>query len=136
MLYHSIFDGYIINQTNIHFYLNPNIFIMKKVIVIFSIVAVSFAMVKCSPKAAKATTATETKSATATVATTSTATQIEAGHVLYTNNCGKCHGLKDPTNYTKESWAQILKGMIPKAKLNTDDGNLVTAYVMANAKQG
>ena len=110
---------------------------MKKVIVIFSVVAVSIGMIKCSPKANKATTATstETKPATTAVAATATAEQIEAGHTLYTNNCGKCHGLKEPANYNKESWTKILKSMIPKAKLSADDGTLVTAYVMANAKQ-
>ena len=111
---------------------------MKKFIVIFSVVAVSIAMVECSPKANKATTATSTTAATETkpVAATATAEQIEAGHVVYTNNCGKCHGLKEPGNYTKDAWTPILKGMIPKAKLNADDAKLVTAYVMANAKQG
>ena len=105
---------------------------MKKAIVIFSITAISIAMVKCSPKAAKTTTATESKPAATTMASTA---QIEAGHVIYTNKCGTCHGLKDPAGFTKESWDHILKSMIPKAKLNADDGNLVTAYVMANAKQ-
>lgn len=117
---------------------------MKKAIVIFSLLAVSFAMVKCSPKANKATTATTTTTATEATPTevaTSTSTapsaaQIESGKALYTNKCGTCHGLKDPVKYTQESWKHILKSMIPKAKLNEADGNLVTFYVMANAKQG
>jgi mono/diheme cytochrome c family protein len=105
---------------------------MKKALVIFSLIAGSVVMVKCSPKAAKSTTASTT-TATKPAATSD---QVAAGKVIYNNNCGKCHGLKDPTQYTKDSWNHILQEMIPKAKLNPADGGLVTDYVMANAKQG
>jgi mono/diheme cytochrome c family protein len=113
---------------------------MKKVIVLFSIVAVSVAMVKCSPKAAKATTATTTTTTTTNTdvkptPSLSVQTQIDAGKGIYVNKCGTCHGLKEPGMYDKGAWAHILKSMIPKAKLTGPDGDLVTAYVMANAKQ-
>jgi len=109
---------------------------MKKAIVICSMITASVIMVNCSPKTAKTTaTTTETKATTTpSVATTATAAQLETGKSIYNAKCGTCHGLKDPTKYTQESWTHIMKSMIPKAKLNEADGNLVTAYVMANAK--
>lgn len=58
-----------------------------------------------------------------------------AGQTVYTSRCGRCHGLKKTENYTAQQWDNILKSMIPKAKLNDDEARQVTAYVMANAKK-
>ena len=58
-----------------------------------------------------------------------------AGQTVYINRCGRCHGLKKTENYTSQQWENILKSMIPKAKLNDDEAKQVTAYVMANAKK-
>ncbi|WP_133641429.1 c-type cytochrome [Sphingobacterium paludis] len=64
------------------------------------------------------------------------AEQIAEGKVLFTNNCAKCHKLKEPESRTPEQWNKTLKRMIPKAKLNDRDGQLVRAYLIVNAKQG
>jgi mono/diheme cytochrome c family protein len=58
-----------------------------------------------------------------------------AGQTVYTNRCARCHGLKKTENYTQQQWENILKGMIPKARLNDDEAKQVTAYVMANSKK-
>ncbi len=57
-----------------------------------------------------------------------------AGKIIYANRCGRCHGLKNTESYTLQRWENILKTMIPKAKLNDEEAKQVTAYVMANAK--
>lgn len=57
-----------------------------------------------------------------------------AGKTVYVNRCGRCHGLKNTEKYTQQQWENILKSMIPKAKLNDEEAKQVTAYVMANAK--
>lgn len=60
---------------------------------------------------------------------------ISAGQIIYSNRCGRCHYLKTARDYTPQQWENILKIMIPKAKLNGDEAKQVTAYVMANAKK-
>lgn len=57
------------------------------------------------------------------------------GRTVYTSRCGRCHGLKNTGNYSQQQWQNILKTMIPKARLNEDQARQVTAYVMANAKK-
>ena len=66
---------------------------------------------------------------------TSNTETASAGQTIYTSRCGRCHGLKKPENYTQQRWENILKKMIPKAKLNDDEANQVTAYVMEHAKK-
>jgi len=58
------------------------------------------------------------------------------GKRIFTNRCGRCHALKQVDNYTAERWNNILKAMIPKAKLNETEAQQVTAYVMEYAKRG
>jgi hypothetical protein len=60
---------------------------------------------------------------------------IVAGKVIYTGKCSRCHDMKDPSAYAAERWPSILKSMIPKAKLNAEQANQLTAYVMANTKK-
>lgn len=70
---------------------------------------------------------TETKVANPEVAS--------AGQTVYTNRCGRCHSLKKTENYTAQQWGNILKSMIPKAKLNDDEAKQVTAYVIEHSKK-
>lgn len=58
-----------------------------------------------------------------------------AGQTVYANRCGRCHGLKKTENYTTQQWENILKSMIPKAKLSDDEAREVTAYVLEHAKK-
>ena len=57
------------------------------------------------------------------------------GQTIYSNRCGRCHYLKTAQDYTATQWKNILKSMIPKAKLNDDEAKQVTAYVMEHAKK-
>lgn len=69
-----------------------------------------------------------------TKAPTNTET-ISAGQTVYSSRCGRCHYLKTPQDYTSQQWDNILKTMIPKAKLNNEEAMQVTAYVMEHAKK-
>lgn len=59
---------------------------------------------------------------------------LEMGKTIYTTKCIKCHEAKSPGAFSKDEWTNILKAMIPKAKLNDVESRSVTAYVMSNAK--
>jgi len=48
---------------------------------------------------------------------------------LYTNNCGKCHGLPVISDHSKERWDKVLPPMNKKAKLDEAQSAQVTAYV-------
>lgn len=58
---------------------------------------------------------------------------LAVGKTLFTNRCGRCHGLPDPAAHHAENWESILLSMIPKAKLNQEQAVHVRAYVLANA---
>ncbi|TCJ14070.1 hypothetical protein EPD60_08640 [Flaviaesturariibacter flavus] len=109
---------------------------MKKILFVTLAAATVFA---CTPKATPtastpapaAPPAASTPVATKTAATAS----IEAGHSVYTAKCGRCHGLKEVSNYTAERWVPILNSMAPKAKLTEEETAQVLAYVQANARK-
>jgi mono/diheme cytochrome c family protein len=60
---------------------------------------------------------------------------LVAGQRVYIAYCGRCHALNPVEKFSAQRWDGILKSMIPKAKLNTEQSKQVTAYVMANAKK-
>jgi mono/diheme cytochrome c family protein len=60
---------------------------------------------------------------------------VVQGKTVYTTRCNKCHALKTVENYTADRWGNILKSMVPKAKLNDAEAQQVTAYVLENAKK-
>lgn len=107
---------------------------MKKastvIILALLVFACSRKTVNTSETAASTTSATE-----ATKPDAEHAALVAQGQTVYTNRCGRCHGLKDVTAYTTTRWDGILKSMIPKAKLNETEAQQVTAYVMDNAKK-
>jgi len=57
----------------------------------------------------------------------------ELGKTIFTNRCGRCHDLPKPEQYTAQRWDGILSYMIPRARLNDEQGVHVTAYLKANA---
>jgi cytochrome c5 len=69
------------------------------------------------------------------VINTNTPEYMAAGKTIFETRCNRCHDLKDPVVYTSERWTSILKSMIPKARLNEEQSQQVTTYVMANAKK-
>ena len=58
---------------------------------------------------------------------------LAEGKILFTNRCGRCHGLPETAAHTTEDWENILATMIPKAKLSKEQAVHVRAYVLANA---
>jgi mono/diheme cytochrome c family protein len=59
---------------------------------------------------------------------------LEKGKTVFTNRCGRCHGLHDPKEFTAEKWDVILQRMVPRARLNPEDAADVEAYIKANSK--
>jgi hypothetical protein len=112
---------------NLPIFINLKKIIMKKI----SIVTISLAILvwSCSHKT------TPAKTETATI-TTAVAGDAMEGKATYTAKCGRCHGLKNPANYTSTEWVPILNSMAAKAKLDDTEKANVNAYVQANAKQG
>ncbi|MBN8674428.1 MAG: hypothetical protein J0L56_09850 [Chitinophagales bacterium] len=58
---------------------------------------------------------------------------LPAGKQIFTNRCGRCHGLPDPVQYTAKRWEAIMALMAPKAKLSKQEQVHVTAWVKENA---
>ena len=50
---------------------------------------------------------------------------LQQGHDIFQNHCVKCHKLPKPAKHTKDDWQKIHVKMAPKAKLNTDQPDLV-----------
>jgi mono/diheme cytochrome c family protein len=75
------------------------------------------------------------KTNTETRTTNSNPGLASTGQTIYTNHCGRCHGLKKIENYTSQQWENILKSMIPKARLSEEEAKQVTDFIMKNAKK-
>lgn len=56
--------------------------------------------------------------------------ELQQGHDLYVNNCGKCHKLPGLNKKTNPQWKKTLEVMIPKAKLNNDESYLIYRYIV------
>lgn len=57
-------------------------------------------------------------------------TELQQGHDLFMNNCGKCHKLPKPGSHSNTEWKKTLDKMIPKAKLNPDQSYLIYRYLV------
>ena len=58
--------------------------------------------------------------------------ELQQGHDIFQNHCGKCHKLPKPEKHSKDEWQKILVKMAKKAKLNTEQSDLVYKYVVNN----
>ncbi len=58
-----------------------------------------------------------------------------AGKNIFTARCGRCHGLPDISSYNTKKWDIILSSMIPKARLNKDQGIHLTAYIKSTCNE-
>jgi cytochrome c5 len=63
---------------------------------------------------------------------TASLAELQQGHDLFQNKCGKCHKLPKPAGHSKDEWTKILAKMAPKAKLTTEQADLVYKYVVNN----
>ena len=117
---------------------------MKKLL---ALVIIAVTVVSChkkmTPSATVATTVTAPTVPTVPVVVDSAAvnkmnamntTMVAAGQQVYVAKCGKCHGLKDPANYTQVRWVGLVNWMAPKAKATDEEKSQVLAYVQHNAK--
>lgn len=107
---------------------------MKKTLVV---VLITFFVFACSRKTIPAS---DTNAGTPPTIDTpkmdeAQATIIAQGKTIYTTRCNRCHGLKNVSKYTSAHWDNILKSMIPKARLNETEAQQVTAYVKEYAKK-
>jgi cytochrome c5 len=64
-----------------------------------------------------------------------TLANLNAGKVLYEENCGVCHGLKNPTSRNEEKWNKIVPRMVKKVNRKTvkiDEGQqeLILKYLV------
>jgi cytochrome c2 len=88
--------------------------------------------VACSPKKPKS--AAEPTGLTKSMAQKNySADQIAQGEALFTSSCARCHKLFEPAKFGAVKWNRVLDRMIPKAKVSTEEGELIRAYVIANA---
>lgn len=87
----------------------------------------------CTPKIGKDLTKTQEYAPTA--AATFTDEELETGNQLMRTSCAKCHVLFEPKDFTTTEWEEILKSMLPKARLSGRDAELVKAYIMKNARK-
>jgi len=58
-----------------------------------------------------------------------TLTELQDGRTLYINNCGSCHNLYSPDDYSVSGWKSILSNMAPKTRMTTAQVTLVTKYL-------
>lgn len=56
--------------------------------------------------------------------------ELQQGHDLYLNNCGKCHKLHNPSSQSNIEWKGVLEKMAPKAKLNEEQSFLIYRYLV------
>lgn len=64
---------------------------------------------------------------------------IMNGKTLYADHCGKCHGLKKPSDYTEAQWNRIVPNMVGKVNKNgvvltDDDQSDILRYVVTLSK--
>jgi len=59
---------------------------------------------------------------------------MSKGRHVYQSRCGECHGLKNIADYSNQRWTEILREMMPKAKLSTQEKEQLIVFIQANAK--
>jgi cytochrome c5 len=109
---------------------------MKKTITISLLSLSILFLAQCAPKPASTTTANAKAPAdeVAAIKQKYTQEQIDHGKAISISTCNKCHNYHQPQEFSVAKWERVLTKMIPKAKLNTDDGAMVSAYILTNAK--
>jgi len=111
---------------------------MKKLLtfLMLSFTAVSLVNCSSSKSASSSTAATEQPAAERIeeIKKSYTADQLDEGKVLTVANCQKCHKMKEPSTRSFDKLERVLPSMIKKANLTEQQGALVRAYMLANAK--
>jgi hypothetical protein len=95
---------------------------IKPVLIAFLLLgAVACSTTKKTTPAATNTTPAETAPLSA---------DLQQGHDLFVNYCGKCHKLPDPASRAADSWKKVMDVMGPKAKLDQTQSDLVFKYIV------
>ena len=63
------------------------------------------------------------------VTATATLAELTQGRTLYGDNCGSCHSLYLPENYSASQWRSVVPGMATHTGLSATDIALLTKYV-------
>ncbi len=58
-----------------------------------------------------------------------TLAELQEGRALYINNCGRCHSLYSPDDFSVSTWKTIIPVMAPRTGLDGSQVTLVTKYV-------
>jgi mono/diheme cytochrome c family protein len=66
---------------------------------------------------------------TADVTANATLEELQQGRALYIDNCGSCHGLYSPDDYSASQWHSIMNSMAPRTHMSAAQISLVTKYV-------
>ena len=67
---------------------------------------------------------------TADATSNATLEELQQGRTLYIGNCGSCHGLYSPDDFSVSRWQSIMSGMAPKTRMSSSEISLVTMYVI------
>jgi len=60
--------------------------------------------------------------------------QLNDGCSLYVAKCGGCHLLHTPNEFTEKQWIELLPEMTARAKLTTQQNDLVLKYVVTKSQ--
>lgn len=60
---------------------------------------------------------------------TFSAENLSQGKMIYESSCARCHDLPTVTRFNDEKWKSLVAWMAPKAKLNSQQSDLVYLYV-------
>lgn len=97
------------------------------------IIAIAITAVACASKKAIVLTQTDADRASSKFSGATLASLTE-GKTLYENNCGTCHGLKNPGNYGEAEWRKIVPPMAVKANVDAKKEELILQYVVTMGK--
>ena len=98
---------------------------MKKVMGI-SFIAIAVLLSSCSKSGSSSSLYVPTA---ADATANATLEELTQGRSLYIGNCGACHGLANPDDYSKSGWTSIMASMGPKTSLSSAQQTLVFKYL-------
>ena len=55
------------------------------------------------------------------------------GERIYRAHCAACHRLRDPSERTRQGWAEAVERFGPRAHLSAEERHLVLEYLQAHA---
>ena len=106
---------------------------MTKLILILFLVTI--AVIACNKKAVPVITSRVSDPPSPAKRIVDVKADIELGKTIFTTRCSRCYDLPKPEQYTALRWEGILSYMIPRARLNEEQGVHAKAYLKENAKK-